>query len=196
MKKTMRIRCAINFWKYPIFRILVSCRGKCFEEAIFADAERILKYKCRRVDVFACLVCYKNFASVFIARCRTDILQWLIARVFFRQNTNIEILTNDIGKGLLVLHNMGAVIRAESIGNNVTISQGVTIGEGGGIDQKADSNIPRIGNNVLIASNALVLGHVIIGDNSIVGAGSVVTKDVDADTVVVGNPVRVLRCAK
>ena len=32
-----------------------------------------------------------------------------------------------------------------------------------------------------------------IGDNSIVGAGSVVTKDVPANVIVVGNPVRVLR---
>lgn len=32
-----------------------------------------------------------------------------------------------------------------------------------------------------------------IGDNSIVGAGSVVTKDVPANVIVVGNPARVLR---
>ncbi len=32
-----------------------------------------------------------------------------------------------------------------------------------------------------------------IGDNSIVGAGAVVTKDVEADTIVVGNPARPLR---
>ena len=32
-----------------------------------------------------------------------------------------------------------------------------------------------------------------IGDNSIVGAGAVVTKDVPANVIVVGNPARVLR---
>ena len=43
---------------------------------------------------------------------------------------NIEILTKEIGGGLLVYHNLGAVIRAKSIGENCTICQGVTIGEG------------------------------------------------------------------
>jgi len=37
------------------------------------------------------------------------------------------------------------------------------------------------------------LSNVTIGCNAIVGAGSVVTKDVPANTVVAGNPARVLR---
>ena len=44
-----------------------------------------------------------------------------------------------------------------------------------------------------IGSNATILCGVTIGENAIVGAGSVVTKDVPADTVVAGNPARVLR---
>ena len=51
----------------------------------------------------------------------------------------------------------------------------------------------HIGNNVWIGSGAIILGGVTIGDNSIVGAGSVVTKDVEPNTIVVGNPARVLR---
>ena len=34
---------------------------------------------------------------------------------------------------------------------------------------------------------------VTIGDNAVIGAGSVVTKDIPADVVAVGNPCRVLR---
>jgi maltose O-acetyltransferase len=34
---------------------------------------------------------------------------------------------------------------------------------------------------------------VTIGDNSVIGAGSVVTKDIPADVVAVGNPARPIR---
>jgi acetyltransferase-like isoleucine patch superfamily enzyme len=44
-----------------------------------------------------------------------------------------------------------------------------------------------------IGSGTTVLSNVVIGENAIVGAGSVVTKDVPANTIVAGNPARVLR---
>lgn len=44
-----------------------------------------------------------------------------------------------------------------------------------------------------IGSGVTVLANVTIGERAIVGAGSVVTKDVPAETIVAGNPVRVLR---
>ncbi|MCI1857572.1 MAG: sugar O-acetyltransferase [Sporolactobacillus sp.] len=50
-----------------------------------------------------------------------------------------------------------------------------------------------IGNNVWIGANASVLPGVTIGANVVIGAGSVVTKDIPANCVAVGNPCRVLR---
>ncbi|WP_299725484.1 sugar O-acetyltransferase [uncultured Tateyamaria sp.] len=47
-----------------------------------------------------------------------------------------------------------------------------------------------LGENVWIGAGAIILPGVTIGDRSIVGAGSVVTRDVAADTTVVGNPAR------
>lgn len=44
-----------------------------------------------------------------------------------------------------------------------------------------------------IGSGATILSKVTIGENAIVGAGSVVTKDVPANTIVAGNPAKVLR---
>jgi acetyltransferase-like isoleucine patch superfamily enzyme len=44
-----------------------------------------------------------------------------------------------------------------------------------------------------IGSGATILAKVTIGENAIVGAGSVVTKNVPANTIVAGNPARVLR---
>jgi maltose O-acetyltransferase len=50
-----------------------------------------------------------------------------------------------------------------------------------------------IGNNVWLGGNVVVTPGVRIGDNSVIGAGSVVTRDVPANVVAVGNPCRVLR---
>lgn len=49
----------------------------------------------------------------------------------------------------------------------------------------------RIGNNVWIGGGAIVLPGVTIGDDAVIGAGSVVTRDVPAGAVVVGNPARI-----
>lgn len=51
----------------------------------------------------------------------------------------------------------------------------------------------RVGHTVSIGSNSTVVGGVTIGDGAMIGAGSVVTKDVPAGEVWVGNPARFLR---
>ena len=50
-----------------------------------------------------------------------------------------------------------------------------------------------IKDHVWIGGNSTVLPGVTIGENSIIGAGSVVTKDIPANVIAVGNPCRVLR---
>ncbi len=50
-----------------------------------------------------------------------------------------------------------------------------------------------IGNNVWIGGNVVVLPGVTIGDNCTIGAGSVVTRDIPANSVAVGNPCRVIK---
>lgn len=51
----------------------------------------------------------------------------------------------------------------------------------------------KIGRNCWLGAGVIVLPGVTIGDNSVIGAGSVVTKDIPANVVAVGNPCRVLR---
>ena len=51
----------------------------------------------------------------------------------------------------------------------------------------------HIGKNCWLGAGVVVLPGVTIGDNTVIGAGSVVTKDIPANVVAVGNPCKVLR---
>jgi galactoside O-acetyltransferase len=46
---------------------------------------------------------------------------------------------------------------------------------------------------VWVGSGAVILPGVTIGENAVIGAGSVVTRDIPANVVAVGNPCRVIR---
>lgn len=50
-----------------------------------------------------------------------------------------------------------------------------------------------VGNNVWIGGNVVVVPGVTIGDNSVIGAGSVVTTDIPANSLAVGNPCKMIR---
>ena len=55
-------------------------------------------------------------------------------------------------------------------------------------------NMPvHIGKNCWLGAGVIVLPGVTIGDNTVIGAGSIVTKDIPANVVAVGNPCKVLR---
>ncbi len=73
---------------------------------------------------------------------------------------------------------------------NHTIHQGMYI-----VDQpwSTVNNYVIIGNDVWIGANALVLPGVKIGNGAVIGGGSVVTKDIPANAVAVGNPAKVIK---
>jgi acetyltransferase-like isoleucine patch superfamily enzyme len=91
-----------------------------------------------------------------------------------------------------------------TIEDNVFVGHGVTFvndsypratSAGGSLqtedDWKVEFTVIRRGAS--IGSGATILSNISIGENAIVGAGSVVTKDVPPNTVVAGNPARILR---
>lgn len=67
--------------------------------------------------------------------------------------------------------------------------------ESGGLQTEADWKVDKtvIKRRASIGSGSTILANITVGENAIVGAGSVVTKDVPANTIVAGNPARVLR---
>lgn len=91
-----------------------------------------------------------------------------------------------------------------SIADNVFIGHGVTFvndtypratAPGGRLQTEADWKVEYtvVKEGASIGSGATILANLTIGENAIVGAGSVVTKDVPANAIVVGNPARILR---
>ena len=115
--------------------------------------------------------------------------------VFYLCTTGVK-----IGKNTMV--SLGAKIDVHrgsiSIGDNCLITSGSKILSHDGsmrlIDPSDDgSGHVRIGNNVFIGVNAIILRNVTIGDNSVVGAGAVVPDDIPENSVVLGNPARVVK---
>jgi acetyltransferase-like isoleucine patch superfamily enzyme len=106
-----------------------------------------------------------------------------------------------------------------SVGRNVFVNQNCTFYDLGGLDiaddvmigpnvsiitsghpiapsQRRASVIARpiaIERNAWIAAGATIIGGVTVGENSVVAAGSVVTRNVPPNTLVGGNPARIIR---
>lgn len=69
-----------------------------------------------------------------------------------------------------------------------------TFGAEKGISSENEVTKPiKIGNHVWIGRRAMILKGVTIGDRAIIGANAVVTHDVPEDTVVAGNPARIVK---
>ena len=86
------------------------------------------------------------------------------------------------------------------IGNGCYIAQFVSVIDGGykltaetGRISREDyeTKSVRIGHNVWLGVGVIVLPGVSIGDGAVLGAGAVVTKDIPARSIAVGNPARV-----
>jgi acetyltransferase-like isoleucine patch superfamily enzyme len=68
----------------------------------------------------------------------------------------------------------------------------------GALQTEADWKVvpTRVKRGASIGTSSTILCGVTVGENSIVGAGSVVTRDVPANTIVAGNPARIIRKVK
>jgi serine O-acetyltransferase len=96
-----------------------------------------------------------------------------------------------VGRGILLDHATGVVIgETATIGDNVSMLHHVTLG-GSGVGKGVRH--PQIGHGVLLGAGVTVLGPVTLGPGAKVGAGSVVVTDLEAHSVAVGVPARVIK---
>lgn len=130
-------------------------------------------------------------------------LTYLVTRnsVYIAQKLGVS-----IGNDCKILGNPFLIFGSEpwlvTLGNHVEVTNGVLfITHDGAIwvlrnkkeHEKSDKFGPiKVGNNVFIGVNSIILPGITIGNNVIIGAGSVVTKNVDSNTVVAGNPAKVI----
>ena len=101
--------------------------------------------------------------------------------VFINQNCTFYDLGGiDIGDDVMIGPNVGLIGSSHPL--DPATRRSVTIGK------------PiSIGRNVWIAAGATVIGGVAVGENAVVAAGSIVTRDVPPNTLVGGNPARIIR---
>jgi serine O-acetyltransferase len=109
--------------------------------------------------------------------------------IFLMYNSSVP-FECEIGTGsFLAYGGIGVVIhRRARIGKNVNIGTGVVIG-----GRSGSKEVPRIGDNVFLATGCKILGDIEIGDYVVVGPNTVLTQSIPSNSVVAGNPARVLR---
>jgi len=114
---------------------------------------------------------------------------------YIKNHQYIEIGDNVTFNDGAYLNGLGGI----KIGNNVSISALSII-----VSTKLDTKVFRtkkihinerivIGNNVHIGAGSIILPGIKVGNNVIIGAGSVVTKDILDNSIVVGNPAKLIR---
>lgn len=100
---------------------------------------------------------------------------------------DVELWTDKIDKGHAFLL---------EIGNHVTISDARILLHDASTKRfigYSKVGKVRIGNNVFIGADSIILPGVTIGSNVVIGAGAVVTRNIPDNSVVVGNPAKVIR---
>jgi acetyltransferase-like isoleucine patch superfamily enzyme len=155
------------------------------------NADRHLK-ACKRVGAQATI----------LGKPRVDATDMEVGDHFKIWSTHSQTLVTGWGKlrvGDRVFFNNGVFISCVheiTIGDDVAIANDayITDSDSHGVEGRKVREAPvRIGNGAWIGARALILPGITIGSRALVAAGAVVTRDVPDDTLVGGNPARVIR---
>lgn len=95
-----------------------------------------------------------------------------------------------IGYGFYIGH-FGTIVSNSNviIGDNCNIAHGVTIGA---TRRGSNAGVPTIGNEVWMGTNSIIVGNIKIGNNVLIAPGAYVNFDVPNNSIVIGNPGKVI----
>lgn len=95
-----------------------------------------------------------------------------------------------IGEGFYIGH-FGHIIinKYATIGRNCNIAAGVTIGQQ---SRGSRTGYPTIGDYVWMGTNCVIVGKITIGNNVLIAPGSYVNFDVPPNSIVMGNPGKII----
>jgi acetyltransferase-like isoleucine patch superfamily enzyme len=185
----------LHYWLLLVFRTL---------KKIFVD-EPVFRYRCMKVGKnlllsFKVPLTSPNLHMYFGDNCSINGYSTFGAAAI--NETPTLIVGNNTTLAYLVTISVGERVE---IGDDCLIADRVFIADNHGHPLDPERRRQRkkvfpeeikpvkIGNNVWIGYQSAILRGVTIGDNSIVGANSVVTKDIPPNTIVAGNPARIVR---
>ena len=142
------------------------------------------------------LIFVPGFQYIYFLR-KTQLAKYRIGRLFYaaclklcsyRFAIQIPPQTK-IGEGFRILHWGHIVVNPSAvIGKNFNISPGCLIGMAEGKRR----GVPVIGDNVCMNANSMVVGGVKIADNVLIAPGAFVNFDVPANSIVIGNPGKII----
>ncbi len=121
--------------------------------------------------------------------------------------TFVEIQKNATVGRYCKIQSLTFICAGVTIEDNVFIGHGVTFindkypraaSVGGQLQTEVDWKVipTLVKRGATVGSGSTILCNITIGENAIVGAGSVVTKDVQPNTIVAGNPAKFVRQIK
>lgn len=191
MRKMIDLLCYILYIFLIPHLIVFFTSNKETKSLISSDVQEQNKRTHQNHSLLYYLITNRYFRSFFYYRIgkTAKIVKWYLPgeRTFLINNTTV------IGKNVYLAHPYATVINAKKIGDNFVCRQCTTIGN------KQDGRndlVPQIGNNVVLGANVTIIGNISIGNNCTIGAGAVIVSNIPDNSVVVGNPGRVIRIIK
>lgn len=189
MTSTYSIRTFKELKRYiaaDLYRYMTSCSFRSFIRGWYITGFRYTFF----------MRCCKYFASANVILRPLYIFSRIALRHYsIKYGFQIPWQAN-IGPGLCIGHYGEIIVNPNStIGTNCNITVGVLLG----LNQKKDAQnqfagfaYPVVGDRVALGNSAKLIGGVCVGSDSIIGVGAIVTKDIPAGSVVVGNPAKII----
>lgn len=171
----------------PHYLLFALCNESVLKYELKKWGETLRIQKPTRYLFFFLIVNLTEYRSLFYYRLgwKSIFVKWYAKGM---PNLYFDIPSKYIKEGLVIQHGHSTRINCMTMGENCQVWHNVTIGK-----SRPGGQQPRIGNNVLICTGVIVIGDVTIGNNVTLGAGTVVTKSVPDNSVVIGNPARIVR---